>query len=630
MKSIISKTMNSTFKVFITTSHFIQNSSLRGVNSNYVMDKFIINPNKPSNIEQEIKVNEQNPKNDIYKEIKQKEDKPLESYKKTNENIKTEFKPDKPGKTNLENNRDNQNNNMKIKIKDDDKETKNEIKDTESKDSEMIKSLKNSDKIELKQKFKTVESKVPSSSLSRAFNFGMLGASMIGSAIPGTIKSRILNDNKGFKDYLMSDKNYDKISKSLCKMRGAALKFGQLLSNFENVVIPEPLRVALEKARNEANSMPKKQFLSVMNKDLGSDWESKFCSFEKEPFAAASIGQVHMAEIDLNKLDSTDEIQIDDNDKGIIKVAVKVQFPGVSQSILSDLNNLKAVFKYLRLIPKGMYIDQLVDNLGKEIREECDYKLEAERQRHFYSLINEHKGLSDVFQVPRVFNTLSGFNILTSEFIEGVNVDDIENESQEVRDFVGEKLLELCLMEIFLFKFMQTDPNPANFFVTKKDISKPLTPENLKIGLIDFGAARGYSDKFVHTYLKIVYNASLNDKEKVIKYSQELGFLTGLESEIMLNAHSNSVIAIADPFSSKNVDEYFDFGNQKVTNRIYEELPVMLKHRLTSPPQEVYSLHRRLSGVYLTCIRLKSKVRSKKLFNDIVEEYKKIHNILII
>lgn len=483
------------------------------------------------------------------------------------------------------------------------------------------------DKINEKQ-FKATQSAVPSSSFSRAMRFSWLGISMISSALPGAIKSKLLNEeNNTFKKHLINKSNSEKLSKTLCKMRGAALKFGQILSTFEDIVVPESIRKALEKARQEANAMPHIQLIKTLNNDLGNDWESKFKEFNTEPFAAASIGQVHKALINSNDINKNNNLK---------KVAVKIQFPGVAKSIESDLNNLKRIFNYLNIIPKGMYIDKLIDNLGKEIKEECNYKLEAERQEYYKKLIKYDNKLNKTFVVPSVINELSTNNILTSEFVEGNNVDEIDNQSQEIRDYIGERLLELCLREIFIHRFMQTDPNPANFFVNFKDNKHNI--ENVQIGLIDFGAARDYDKKFVDTYMKIVYYASLKNKDKVLEHSKELGFLIGLESELMLNAHANSVFAIAEPFSnlfatdnndnkSINKEQLFDFGNQTVTKKIYKELPIMLKHRLTSPPTEVYSLHRRLSGAYLMCIKLKSKVKSFALFSNIVEEYKIINNI---
>lgn len=597
MKSILIKSLNIGFKAFITTSHLIQSQGSEGVKTSY--------PGLCQNYNIDIK------KETGSKIVDKKYSNSSEGMHIKNQDLEIHEKIiSQQGNENKE------------------KKEENKIEDINALNIQenSMANLTKSDKILFKNNFKSVESKIPASSFSRAWNFGLLGISMISSAIPGTIKSRLIQDDKTFKDYLISENNSDKLSRTLCKMRGAALKFGQLLSTFEDVVIPEPLRTALEKARQDANSMPKKQFLNVMSSELGEDWEKKFASFDKEPFAAASIGQVHYAEVNLKKLNNENNFHSNEINSNI-KVAVKVQYPGVTKSIDSDLNNLKAVFKYLNLIPKGLYIDNLVKNLGAEIKEECDYILEAERQKHYYTLINTYNEFMGVFKVPRVISALSTKNVLTSEFIEGENVDEMEKESQEVRDFVGEMLLKLCLTEIFIFKFMQTDPNPANFFVHKINENKKLSKDNLTIGLIDFGAARGYGDKFVDTYLKIVHNGSYRNKDEVIKYSKDLGFLTGMESQIMLDAHANSVFAIAEPFANFDESEYFDFGNQNVTKRIYKELPVMLKHRLTSPPTEIYSLHRRLSGVYLTCIKLKSKVKSKLLFKNVVEKYSKLNNL---
>lgn len=443
-----------------------------------------------------------------------------------------------------------------------------------------------------KVKFSAKESSVPSSSFSRAARFGLLGVQMFGSAF--TEKMLDTNNSKSINSYMASSSNAERLSRTLCKMRGAALKFGQILSTFESKVIPETLLLALEKARAEADAMPKKELLKVLNRELGDKWRDKFSEFDLDPFAAASIGQVHKAKT----LDG-------------IPVAVKIQFPGVAASIDSDLNNIKRVFKYFNLIPKGMFIDNLILNLGKELKEECDYIVEAQKQMKYREYVSDDSDLV----VPKIFSDLTSDHIITSEFLEGINIDEMTDASQEFRDFIGSKVLELCLKEIFLYKFMQTDPNPANFFILK----------NNKIGIIDFGAAREYSDEFVANYLQIVFNSSRNNKEEIIKYSKRIGLLTGLESNIMLEAHCSSALAVGEPFNIKN-DDLFDFGNQDVTSKLYKEIPTMLKHRLTSPPTEVYSLHRRLSGTLLLCIKLKSRVYGKEMFDRVYQQFMKRNN----
>jgi aarF domain-containing kinase len=165
---------------------------------------------------------------------------------------------------------------------------------------------------------------------------------------------------------LVNDANADRLARTLCKLRGASLKFGQILSTFEDVVIPAPIKSALERARAEADIMPKTQLFKALVSEYGTDWQSKFKEFESDPFAAASIGQVHKAILHNGT-----------------KVAIKIQYPGVAKSIDSDIMNLKRLFEFFKVFPKGVFIDEIVKNIGNELRMECDYKLEGSKQMRF-------------------------------------------------------------------------------------------------------------------------------------------------------------------------------------------------------------------------------------------------------
>lgn len=336
--------------------------------------------------------------------------------------------------------------------------------------------------------------------------------------------------------------------------------------------------------------MPNYQLKTTLENEYGSNWKDKFIEFNEEPFAAASIGQVHSAIT-----------------KNGDKVAIKVQYPGVASSIDNDLNNLRRVFSFFKVFPKGLYVDDLIKNLGAELRMECDYFQEADKQIEFKELLKD----DSFFNIPKVYKDYSTKLILCTDFIEGISVDELENAPQPIRDLVGSKILELCLRELFEFRFMQTDPNPANFYYDHK---------KNKLNLIDFGAARKFDKHFVDTYMKIVYAAAHDDIDTLLNSSKDIGFLTGLENKLMKDAHAQATLSVGEPFHYKN-SEYFDFGNQQLTKRIYKLLPTMLKHRLKSPPTEIYSLHRKLSGAYLICIKLKSKVKSKQMFEDIYNKF---------
>lgn len=118
--------------------------------------------------------------------------------------------------------------------------------------------------------------------------------------------------------------------------------------------------------------------------------------------------------------------------------------------------------------------------------------------------------------------------------------------------------------------------------------------------------------------MDIIYGSAIKDSKLVYKGSKEVGFLTGEENRQMMDAHVSSVLIIGEPFA---VEEPFDFGNQNVTKRIYDKLPVLLEQRIKPPPQIVYSVNRMLSGGYLMCGKLGAVVHVSKLFKEVRARY---------
>jgi len=454
--------------------------------------------------------------------------------------------------------------------------------------------------------FSGKETRIPTSPSARAFHFGALGVSIVGGTISEAFKqtlgmSKPLPETQGgssLKRYAMTNSNSDRLSNTLCKMRGAALKIGQILSNTEESFIPKSIQQAFEKARQRADIMPQYQVNEMLEREIGKDWREKFLEFSMYPLAAASIGQVHEARL-----------------KDGTKVAVKIQYPNIAQSIDSDFKNFKRLLKVLGAVPENFYIDELLANVNAELHEECDYTEEAKKQ-NIYKLLSQKDEYINDYYVPKVYESLSTKHILTQEFIFGDPVDEFSNHSQEVRDRVGGLMLKLCIHEIFLLKFMQTDPNPANFYYD---------PKKKMLNLIDMGAAHQYADNFVDDYFQIVYGATYNHEDRIIEYSKRLGFLTGEENKEMLAAHSKSAMFIGEPF--KHEGPFFDFGNSDISRKLMDEIPVMLKNRLSPPPQEVYSLHRKLSGAYFICIKLRSRVNSRDMFKEVSDRFIKAKSL---
>ena len=397
-----------------------------------------------------------------------------------------------------------------------------------------------------------------------------------------------------------NDANSDRLAKTLCRMRGAALKLGQMMSIQDETLLAPPLARALEQVRQGAEAMPLYQLKAKLEKELGEDWREKFVKFDDMPFAAASIGQVHRATI-TNDNDGNGEER---------KVVVKCQYPGVADSIESDLNNLSMIVKMTGLTPPGLFIDNVIRVGRDELTVECNYLLEAQNQERFRELVhNDDVLFKENFRVPAVIHDLSTQQVITTEFCPGGTIDKVAFLDQEERNRIGRNIIRLTIKELFLWRFMQTDPNWGNFLY---DVGTGTTY------LIDFGSAREYSKSFVDGYLRIVWANANKDTETLMDQSRKMGFLTGEENDIMLNAHKMSGFTVGEPFAT---DDAYDFAASGVTGRLSDHGSAFMQHRLTPPPEEVYTLHRKLAGAYNLCIKLGAKIKCRDLLEEILREH---------
>ncbi|XP_067400037.1 atypical kinase COQ8A, mitochondrial-like isoform X2 [Emydura macquarii macquarii] len=361
-----------------------------------------------------------------------------------------------------------------------------------------------------------------------------------------------------------------------------------MLSIQDDALMNPTLQKIFERVRHSADFMPTKQMMGVLNSELGPDWHRQLAWFEARPFAAASIGQVHLAQL----LDGRN-------------VAMKIQYPGIAQSIDSDVRNLISLLSLSKALPEGLFPEHAIEVMSRELALECDYTREAACARRFQQLLQG----DPVFYVPSVIGELSTQRVLTTELVPGFPLDQAQGLDQEIRNKICSNILDLCVRELFHFRYMQTDPNWSNFFYD---------PHSGKVALLDFGASRSFDKAFTDQYIEIIKAAAEGDRAGVLQGSIALRFLTGYETQTMKDAHVDAVMILGEAFAA---DGPFDFGAQNTTRRIHALLPIMLHHRLTPPPEETYSLHRKMAGSFLICARLGACIPCRPIFRHAYARY---------
>ena len=337
---------------------------------------------------------------------------------------------------------------------------------------------------------------------------------------------------------LVSKKNVTATVNTLKNLRGAAMKFGQLMSMDESIILSPDLAAVFAQLRSSGYSMTPSQLKKILNQNWGDGWLRNFKHFEVRPFAAASIGQVHKATLKSGEI-----------------VAIKVQFPGVRQSIDNDLSSLKFIMKTSGMLPAKFPLDYYISQCGDLLKRETDYELEAINITRFSEFLRSN----DKLNVPKVYNQLSTQETLTMSFFEGRELSSKMAYDQSSINEISLSLLELLLNEIFTFKLVQTDPNLANFLLSESDNS---------LCILDFGACCQVSEA-THELYKDLLNVALTlDANKIKSFLEDKNFIPK-DASSEGTKFFDRIISIAINEISQN--EFFDFQQSKVFEIITEE-----------------------------------------------------------
>ncbi len=389
---------------------------------------------------------------------------------------------------------------------------------------------------------------------------------------------------------VLNEANARRLTETLSDMRGAAMKLGQMLSLHGDDILPPEFSEILAGLRNQAHFMPEAQVRAVLGRELGDDWQALFANFDFEPMAAASIGQVHEARaIDGREL------------------ALKLQYPGVSESISSDIDNLGVLLRLSRLLPVELDIDPLLAELKLELAREADYRREADNTERYRELVGD----DPTVLVPRVHRDLSTERVIATDRIQARPIEDLRSPEhpQERRDRVGERLLRLVLTELFEFRFMQTDPNFGNYL---------FDPAGERLALIDFGSTRSFEGHFAEAYRAFLIASVEERPDDLGAAGRRLGLLRGDEGVAELEMFAKLARLLTEPLRTRGP---YDFAGSELSRRARDlSLEALGRYRLQQPPPEILFLHRKLVGSFLLCAHITARVDCHVLYREHVLE----------
>lgn len=429
--------------------------------------------------------------------------------------------------------------------------------------------------------------RVPKSRTSRLFKLGGLATRVAGNVVAEGSKRWVKGESAPLSELVLTQKNLTHVADKLARMRGAAMKMGQLLSMDAGTLLPAELAAVLSRLQAQGMVMPKTQLLDSLESHWGEEWMDQFSYFSFEPVAAASIGQVHKA-----RLENGDEL------------AIKVQFPGVAQSIDSDIDNVVALLRMSGLIPRSLDLDDLISEARRQLHLEADYLAEAQHLNQYSEALKGFR-LSDQVLMPRCFERLTRQDILTMSFVEAQSLDSWLEQHPEDAARLLAIMLELFFTEMLHFNLMQTDPNPANYQVE---------PETRQLVLLDFGAVRAFDPAFVGRYKRAIDMAIAESREGLQSALEDLGFFAKGADVANREVVLDIFMLAAEPLRAGGT---YDFGASDLAKRIQQRGMSVSRdpNAWHTPPADVLFLHRKMGGMYLLAAKYGAKVNVSEIYN---------------
>ena len=433
------------------------------------------------------------------------------------------------------------------------------------------------------------QNSIPTSKVQRSAKFVTTGLKVGGNYLKHYSK-KLFNPDMDKSE--LNEDNASDIYESLSVLKGSALKVAQMLSMDKNL-LPQAYTDKFSQSQYNAPPLSGPLIVQTFKKYFGKSPEAIYDKFNAKSSNAASIGQVHQAELNGQKL------------------AVKIQYPGVGDSISSDLKLVKPfAFRLLGMSEKEL--DIYMREVEERLLEETDYELEVRRSIEFS---NACSGLDNVV-FPTYYPELSSKRIITMSWLDGKHLREFlqTGPSQELRNKIGQALWDFYNFQQHELRAVHADPHPGNFIVTDNDT----------LGIIDFGCIKEMPEDFYNPFFSLMSTGLLNNKEEIIKAFRQLDMIrsddTLAQIDFFYNIYKQMIGLFARPYMSSN----FDFTGSEFFTELYsfgEKIAKMPEFKQARGVKHFIYVNRTNFGLYNILHELKATVKTDTFKPHVAEMF---------
>lgn len=379
------------------------------------------------------------------------------------------------------------------------------------------------------------------------------------------------------------------LTAALGNLKGPLMKVGQILSTIPEA-LPAEYAETFQQLQSSAPPMGWPFVRRRMKAELGTDWQSKFKSFEQEAAAAASLGQVHKAVTHDGR-----------------EIACKLQYPDMQSAIEADLKQLKIIFSIYERYDKAIKTGDVHAELAERLHEELDYKLEAKYTNLYRQLLKDEPNV----HVPEILDDLSTSRLISSTWLEGRKILDYKEAPLEERNQIAMNMFRAWYVPFYYSGIIHGDPHLGNYSVR---------PDDLSINLLDFGCVRIFPPKFVGGVIDLYRALQENDTARAVHAYETWGF-EGLSKDQVetLNIWARFLYG---PILDDKVRTIGEVTNGVYGREIAEEVHQKLREfGGVKIPREFVFMDRAALGLGSVFLHLKAEINWHNVFNELIDGF---------